>query len=258
MATIYISIVSHNNESDLIKNEELIKIGNLPNVTILLRDNVGNCQLKKFSLKNGFHYSESAIPLGFGENNNKNFSIALKHGIKPADWFITMNPDVVISCDMINKLTNILSTNSMNLFAINLFSDEKLTRSELSIRKFPSNKSLLNLIRRLPVTDAYNKAELRHLDNVDWAAGSFLIFRCSLYDELNGFDQNYFMYYEDVDICFRANNLLSEPVIYLKEIKAFHIGGYQNRNIFSKHFRWYLISLIRFLVKQTKHRLIKR
>ncbi|MDE1292895.1 hypothetical protein [Vibrio aestuarianus] len=86
---------------------------------------------------------------------------------------------------------------------------------------------------------------------VDWAAGSFLVFQADLYKKLNGFDENYFMYFEDVDICFRARKYYDQNVVYLSNIKAIHQGGYQNRKIFSKHFRWYFSSLLRFLFKST-------
>ncbi len=40
--------------------------------------------------------------------------------------------------------------------------------------------------------------------NVDYVSGGFVMFRASLFEKLNGFDEDFFMYVEDMDICFRA------------------------------------------------------
>ena len=38
----------------------------------------------------------------------------------------------------------------------------------------------------------------------DWIAGMFMLFKSEVYKSLGGFDEKYFMYCEDMDICFRA------------------------------------------------------
>jgi hypothetical protein len=85
---------------------------------------------------------------------------------------------------------------------------------------------------------------------VDWAAGSFLLFRSGMYTELNGFDTSYFMYCEDIDICWRAKVKVKSPVVYLPHIKALHYAKHANRNVFSKHFYWHVKGVLRFLAKK--------
>lgn len=251
MAQIYISIVSHDNDDDIINNSNLKEICSLDNVTVIIRDNVSSDRLKTYCVDNHFIYNSSDAILGFGANNNINFELASNLGMKKTDWFVLFNPDLDISAAMINKLSDTIGNYSSQLFAINLFFDDKFSKMEHSLRKFPTFISFFNILKGKSFTAAYNKASLADGSIVDWAAGSFLVFQTELYEKLNGFDEDYFMYFEDVDICFRANKIYNQHVVYLSYIKAIHEGGYQNRKLFSKHFRWYFSSLLRFLFKST-------
>ncbi len=249
MPHIYISIVSHGNDKDIMSNTNLLEICQLDFVTVIIRDNVSSDCLKHYCLEKGIEYNCSADTLGFGANNNINFQVAMKLGMKKSDWFVLFNPDLDICASMVKNLFSTISTQSNQIFAINLYFDAKFELMEHSLRKFPTFLSFLNVFKGKSFTDAYDKFNLQDFSTVDWAAGSFLVIQTELYEKLNGFDENYFMYFEDVDLCWRANKLYDQRVVYLKDIKATHQGGYQNRKLFSKHFRWYFVSLMRFLLK---------
>lgn len=249
MGHIYISIVSHGNDDDIINNYNLQNISLLDDVTVIIRDNVSSQALERYCVDKSFKYNSSGICLGFGANNNINFKIASDLGMSKEDWFVLFNPDLDISAEMINKLSGSLSDFHAQIFSINLYFDEKFSEMEHSLRKFPTFVSFFNILKGKSFTEPYDKSNLEDGAIVDWAAGSFLVFKSELYEKLNGFDEKYFMYFEDVDICYRANKIYGQGVVYLKGVKATHEGGYQNRNIFSKHFRWYFYSLVRFLIK---------
>jgi len=251
MAQTYISIVSHGNDEDIIKNTNLLQINSLDNITVIIRDNLSSQRLRNYCLDNHLQYNSSDEILGFGANNNINFEFASQLGMTEKDWFVLFNPDLDISAEMINNLLESIGSYSEKMFAINLYFDEQFSRMEFSLRRFPRFSSFFNVIKGKSFTQAYDKTNLEDGSVVDWAAASFLVFQAGLYKKLNGFDESYFMYYEDVDICYRAHKLYSQNVVYLKNIKAIHQGGYQNRKIFSKHFRWYFSSLLRFLFKST-------
>ena len=251
MPHIYISIVSHGNDDDIINNCNLNEINMLDNITVIVRDNLSSNRLKEYCLANYFEYNASNIRLGFGSNNNINFQFATDLGMVETDWFILFNPDLDISAAMISLLHDSLENYSSQIFAINLYFDDQFSHMEYSLRQYPTFSSFFNILKGKSFTQPYDKATLANGSIVDWAAASFLVFQVKLYKELNGFDENYFMYYEDVDICYRANKFFSQNVVYLDNIKAIHQGAYQNRKIFSKHFKWYVSSLIRFLFKSS-------
>ncbi|MCE0558549.1 glycosyltransferase family 2 protein [Motilimonas sp. E26] len=249
MAKIYISIVSHANDDDLIFNADLREISKLNDVIVIVRDNVDSSKLRDYCLDNGFIYSASAERLGFGANNNINYEQACEAGMLSSDWFLLLNPDITVSVAMFRSLIKKIESKSSGIYSANLYSDEKLSMEERSLRKFPNIFSFFNLFFGKSLTTPYIKSELVDGAEVDWAAGSFLIIHADLYRQLGGFDERYFMYFEDVDLCFRAQKKFNEKVVYMKDIKVVHRGGYQNRNFFSPHFRWYLSSMIRFMLR---------
>ena len=64
---------------------------------------------------------------------------------------------------------------------------------------------------------------------VDWLTGAFLGFPRALFDKIGGFDEDFFMYYEDVDFCLRARRA-GFPSYFLPSAKAVHVAPYSARD----------------------------
>lgn len=64
-----------------------------------------------------------------------------------------------------------------------------------------------------------------------------MMVRYKLFSELGGFDENFFMYYEDVDFCFRARRT-NVKVMVSPEAKVIHQGGgsYGSEKIKKRHY----------------------
>jgi len=79
---------------------------------------------------------------------------------------------------------------------------------------------------------------------VDWLAGLFLLFPFRLFTAINGFDERYFMYCEDVDICARFR-LAGYGVFWDPRISVIHQAQrHSHRRL--NHLKWHLVSLVRF------------
>ncbi|WP_017026544.1 hypothetical protein, partial [Vibrio rumoiensis] len=131
--------------------------------------------------------------------------------------------------------------------AINLFKDYDKTSYDNSVRSFPSFLQFVSSFLGGKNTSILDKKSILKPTNVDWAAGSFLAFKASYYKKLGGFDENYFMYCEDIDICYRSMKMGS-PVMYYPQFEAIHLAKHANRKILSRHFYWHVSSVIRFLM----------
>ncbi|WP_318519189.1 glycosyltransferase family protein [Photobacterium leiognathi] len=246
----YISIVSHHHDDMIINNINNLQIAALKNVVLVIKDNVASSTLRKYCIDNKINYISSPSNIGFGNNNNVVFDSCIKNGMNECDFFCVINPDVIIDkCNFELMMKKIQSSNK-KLFTVNLYKDSDFHIDEPSLRYFPTWSSFFRLFLRKPANIEYNKNILDEYDIVDWAAGSFLVFKADLYKALNGFSDKYFMYYEDVDICYRAKTQQNQSVCFFKSVKAIHDGAYANRNILSKHFLWYIKSFITFLVSK--------
>jgi len=69
---------------------------------------------------------------------------------------------------------------------------------------------------------------------VDWVSGACILLRREAFEEVGGFDERYFLYSEDVDLCLRLKKA-GWKVYYVPHAKAFHIGGHasERRPVFS-------------------------
>ncbi|CAK9885722.1 MAG: Rhamnosyltransferase WbbL [Candidatus Erwinia impunctatus] len=243
---IHLSIVSHHHDELIIRNASLSVIAKKYHITIKCNTPASDA-LISFATENKITLIDENYYVGFGENNNIVFAFLLKNQlITESDYFLVINPDLFIEKTEIEKLENSLSTLTGDIFTINLFYDPLFLKPETSIRHFPSlTGPLKGLLSKDHRSDAYDKNSIIEPTPIDWAAGSFLLFKKQAYHQLDGFSEKYFMYFEDVDICRRAKKM-GMQLIYLPDIKAMHKGGFNNRNIFSKHFRWYLKSYLTY------------
>jgi Predicted glycosyltransferases len=166
---------------------------------------------------------ENKIPLGFGANNNNGAAIA------SGKYFALINPDITILPDSLDILFRFAeSLDFETIIAPKLLNPDKSL--QYSVRGF-INPSVF--ILRL-ITKGNDKIKNQTVENylcrninteriqyINWAIGAALFIKSSLYQKLNGFDTDYFMYMEDADICLRSWQIKS-PVIYNPESKMIH------------------------------------
>lgn len=65
---------------------------------------------------------------------------------------------------------------------------------------------------------------------VDWVPGAFSIVRRSVLDKVGPFDERFFLYYEEVDLCRRVI-AAGHDVMYWPEIEVIHLGGESSKTV---------------------------
>lgn len=189
---------------------------------IILIDNASTDGSKEyFEKRNDIKYIYSNENLGFGRANNL--------GAKEAkgDFLFLLNSDTLLIENSIKKLYYFFCQNELGLkigalgcvlidknLKINGFGDE-----------FPScTKEISNYLSLIPILKFFSKRNIRKelelLANdyfeIDYVIGADILMRKEVFNNLNGFDEDFFMYYEESDLQKRMNLLNLKSFIYTK------------------------------------------
>jgi len=150
--------------------------------------------------------------LGFGAGVNRGLA-ALAGVSSPPQWVLVSNPDLVVHAGAMAALREALETHpAWALVGPRIFTETGDVYP--SVRSFPSftdaagHALLAQFNPENPFTRRYNPGtpEGDIVTEADWVSGSCFLARRSALEELGGFDEAYFMYAEDMDLCWRAHH----------------------------------------------------
>lgn len=246
---VYIIIVSHGHEDYIKKLLENLNADD-EHYKIIVRDNKDSLLLKQICQHYaGLDYISGGV-YGFGHNNN--IAVAyVKEKYRPADddYILFLNPDIIMKHDDLLTYIKCVESKRYAFSTLCLFRDEAKSLHDYSVRKFPVLSDFI-VSFMLGINKTKIPKESIYSDTVvDWCAGSFMLVRFSDFVRVNGFDQGYFMYCEDIDLCLRLS-LAGVRLHYVPAFHAIHYAHHDNRSFFSKAFRWHLKSTFRYLARK--------
>ena len=164
-------------------------------------------------IKNFFpevEWIDSKENLGFGKGCN----LAEKHATKPYLFFI--NPDTIISKNAFREMLKFMEEHPEAGTVGCRILNEDGTLQWACRRSFPTIVSAVSktigLAAMFPKSKTLASYNMTYADpdemiEVDAISGSFFCIRRDVYEKLNGFDEDYFMYGEDLDLCFRTKQM---------------------------------------------------
>lgn len=175
-------------------------------------------------------------PKGFSANHNASFNQPII--AKERQFFLVINPDVRLIENVIKPLINVLEANeSVGLTAPMVHGVDNVL--EDSVRELPTP---VRIIAKL--FGGQGRLENDRCTQPDWVAGMFMAFRASVFEQIGGFDENYFLYYEDVDICSRLW-LAGYQIHFNENVSIVHDAQRKSwRDI--RYLRWHIASMLRF------------
>jgi GT2 family glycosyltransferase len=186
--------------------------------------------------------------------SNVGYARACNQGIKATSepCVMIMNSDTTLSRDTVTVLTGYLDRNPRAGVVAPLLrnTDGSL---QYSCRDFPSISTafvhaFLGLFRGDNARSAsYKKMSWDHEQECDvpWVSGAFMALRREALDEIGGFDEGYFMYVEDVDLCWRMWRA-SWSVGYVPEGEVYHHIGMSSRAVPTRMVFHHHMSMLRF------------
>jgi N-acetylglucosaminyl-diphospho-decaprenol L-rhamnosyltransferase len=237
-SNIVISIISHKQAHlvlQLLRDIQQFCLHRNPEVTLTINvEEEIPFQEKDFDFRIRIFKNQS--PKGFGANHNQAFHLST------SDFFCIANPDVRLVQDPFKLLAPIATNQNIGVIAPLIMNRDQ--HVEDSARKLPTP---FRLIKRVLAPKEENKLDYSLINEPlfpDWLAGIFMVFPGSVFKTMKGFDERYFLYFEDVDLCSRLR-LAGYKVVIDPSVKIIH----EARRDSHRHLRylyWHISSGLRF------------
>ncbi len=165
--------------------------------------------------------------LGFSKANNEGLKIA------KGKYLLLINPDTIVSEDTISKMIQFLNNHEdAGLAGCKILNPDGSLQLACR-RSFPgpwtSFCKVTGLSTLFPKSKLYARYNLTYLDEnetyeVDAISGSFMMMKKEVYEKVGGFDEQFFMYGEDLDLCYRIQQN-GYKVYYYPGTQIIHYKG---------------------------------
>src|SRR5688572_4643640 len=194
---ITVSVVSHGQNALVNHLLEDLAARCAPGLKVIVTENVpDNEPLRLPQVSHEFEIIRNTRAKGFGANHNAAFSRC------STELFCIVNPDIRLPADPFGPLSATLGAHRAG--AVGPLVLGVRGSVEDSARRYPT---LGSLVRKAFIKEARPDYPTdQGAIEVDWVAGMFVLFATEAYRAVGGFDERYFLYYEDVDICRRMRS----------------------------------------------------
>lgn len=165
--------------------------------------------------------------LGFGKANNLGLNEA------SGKYLLMINPDTIVAEDTFEKMIEFFDQNkNVGLAGCKILNPDG-TLQLACRRSFPgpwvSFTKVTGLSSFFPKSRIFARYNLTYLDEnqtyeVDAISGSFMMMRKEVYEKVGGFDEQFFMYGEDLDLCYRIQKAGCK-VFYVHTTQIIHYKG---------------------------------
>ena len=199
---------------------------------------------------------------------NRGFAAACNQGVKgsSADYLLFLNPDTRIFEDSLIKPLIFMEqpeNHKIGIAGIQLV--DETGRISRTCARFPTSAmffaKMFGLDRLFPryfpshFMRNWNHGETSEVDQV---MGAFFLIRRQLFKTMGGFDERFFVYFEEVDLSYRVHNI-SWKTVYFAGARAYHRGGGTSEQVKAtrmfyslrsrilygyKHFGWFSATLL--------------
>jgi GT2 family glycosyltransferase len=165
---------------------------------------------------------------------NRGFAAACNQGAAEAsgDYLLFLNPDTRLFDDSLTKPIDFMQeprNSGIGICGIRLVDEEG--NASTSAARFPTLRvmtgkilGLTNLFPSVFPAHLLTSSDLLGNSPVDQVIGAFFLIKKNVFDCCGGFDERFFVYFEEVDLSLRARQL-GYASYFLSEVSAFHKGG---------------------------------
>ena len=246
------SIVTYNCEGEISDVLNSLRQANVANLKTIIVDNSSKDQTVQI-IKENFpevDLIESSVNLGFGRGHN----LALKN--VESDYHIFINPDITIHEGEIEKMISFMEENPdavlLNPRVLNPDGSEQYLPKKRPTYKYLFGGRLekkFAFARRWRAEYTMRDVVINDPIEIDCATGCFMFCRTSALKAVGGFDERYFLYFEDADLARKMQQI--GKLMYVPSITVVHAWHRENGKI-GKSFFYALQSMRKYFKKWKK------
>jgi GT2 family glycosyltransferase len=179
--------------------------------------------------------------VGFARANN----LAVRNSV--GKFILLLNSDTIVMGDAINNLLRFAGEyakagiwGGRTLFADGTLNPTSCWRFMSLWSIFTQSVGLASFLRRSPLAnpEAYVGWQRDSVRQVDIVTGCFLLVTRELWEQLDGFDERFFMYAEEADFCFRARLVGARPLFCPDAVIVHYGGASQSSQPVAKNVQW--------------------
>lgn len=244
--SVALSIVVHGHRQYVVELLEDLAC-NVQSVTELwLTANTANDVefLTKLQRSYGFNLIVNSAPKGFGANHNAAFLHT------SSEYFVICNPDIRFSCDPFPQLIESLKLDARpQVVSPTVVSPAGFEEDHARDFMFPSGLIKRLIGRRQRQTASLSTEEkASKIFQPDWLGGMLHLYRSRDFRLIGGFDEGYFLYVEDMDLCWRLRQAGGICRVIRTAPSVIHAAQRMSRRS-GRHIRWHIAGLLRFWVR---------
>ncbi|QXJ58383.1 glycosyltransferase family 2 protein [Enterococcus raffinosus] len=238
---VTVSIVTHNSDKIFLSLDSLIEtLGEDQTIQIKLFDNASESEYRERLRK---YLAYPFITINFYEEN-KGFGFGHNANLLGSSGYgIIFNPDIILSENHLREMAiHLAAQPKCGLLAPKILNEDGTTqyliRNQLNVFDYMLRFIPFKLVKRL-FAKRLAKFECRDLPDdrdsfVRMISGSFMVVDIDKFNEINGFDERYFMYFEDNDLC-RKMEQAGYQAVYSPQFSVVHLyerGAVKSRKLF--------------------------
>ncbi|WP_158975118.1 glycosyltransferase [Cellulophaga sp. L1A9] len=245
-----ISVVLFNTDLEEINNVIRTVLASKLKVKLFFVDNSPNRSLENHIRQNeSLEYIYSNQNVGFGAGHN----LAISKTKDISEFHLVLNADVTFEASILEECYNYMKVNqNTGLLAPKILNPDgtiqysvKLLPSPLNliIRRFIPIKSLK---KKMDYNYEFHFFDFNEVIEIPYAMGCFLFINTKIFEMVNGFDERFFMYPEDIDLTRRIAE--HSKAIFYPKVTIIHKhgrGSYKNRKLLYYH----ITSMIKYFNK---------
>jgi len=184
------------------------------------------------------------------QENNVGFGRACNVGAGEAqgELLLFLNPDTQFLDDYASQIIAKFKANAqIGVVGPRLITDEGETQEWCAGK----DVTIWRLIKNnLWIIESKKIWESTRATSVDWVSGAALVIKRDLFEKIGGFDKEFFMYGEDMDLCRQAK-VLGYSIFYYPDIAVLHSGGKSRESWLKQKLQFYKSSAY-YLIKKHK------